>query len=319
MNINIKTDNLSNRPYAYIHITYTTVNMDPYSAEGELINIFNFFHQGQYQEVVDFDTSSLSPENHLPARLLQLRAQIQLGHAEDVEADVQGEKEPALIAVGALAQQTLGKGESAVSTIEKLAAEHGDNGAIQVIGGTVLAAAGKFEDALALLSRQEGNLEAVALIVHIHLQQNRTDLALKEVNAARRWAQDNLLVNLAEAWVGLRQGGDKYQQSFYVFEELAQAPATSSVQSLVSQAVSELHLGRTEEAQAALDQASSKGDNEAAVVANQTVLDTISGRDAKLSLEKLGTVAPHHQLLTDIAEKEDLFNKAAAKYRSVAA
>lgn len=157
MNINIKTDNLSNRPYAYIHITYTTVNMDPYSAEGELINIFNFFHQGQYQEVVDFDTSSLSPENHLPARLLQLRAQIQLGHAEDVEADVQGEKEPALIAVGALAQQTLGKGESAVSTIEKLAAEHGDNGAIQVIGGTVLAAAGKFEDALALLSRQEGN------------------------------------------------------------------------------------------------------------------------------------------------------------------
>jgi coatomer protein complex subunit epsilon len=44
-----------------------------------------------------------------------------------------------------------------VSTIEKLAAEHGDNGAVQVIGGTVLAAAGKPEDALALLSRQEGN------------------------------------------------------------------------------------------------------------------------------------------------------------------
>ena len=44
----------------------------------------------------------------------------------------------------------------------------------------------------------------VALIVQIHLQQNRTDLALKEVQAARKWAQDNLLVNIAESWVGIR-------------------------------------------------------------------------------------------------------------------
>ena len=114
----------------------------------------------------------------------------------------------------------------------------------------------------------------MALIVQIHLQQNRNDLALKEVTAARRWAQDSLLVNLAESWVCLRlarglcsssssrsgancralQGGEKYQQAFYVFEELAQAPSTSSLRTLVSQAVAELHLGRTEEAQAALEQ-----------------------------------------------------------------
>lgn len=45
---------------------------------------------------------------------------------------------------------------------------------------------------------------SVALIVQIHLQQNRSDLAVKEVQAAKRWAQDSLLVNLAESWVGLR-------------------------------------------------------------------------------------------------------------------
>lgn len=45
---------------------------------------------------------------------------------------------------------------------------------------------------------------SIALVVQIHLQQNRTDLALKEVTAARKWAQDNLLVNIAESWVGLR-------------------------------------------------------------------------------------------------------------------
>lgn len=47
-------------------------------------------------------------------------------------------------------------------------------------------------------------MEAVAVITQIHLQQNRTDLAIREVTAARRWAQDSLLVNLAESWVGLR-------------------------------------------------------------------------------------------------------------------
>ena len=44
----------------------------------------------------------------------------------------------------------------------------------------------------------------LSLIIQIRLAQNRTDLALKEVQAAKRWAQDNLLVNLAESWVGLR-------------------------------------------------------------------------------------------------------------------
>lgn len=47
-------------------------------------------------------------------------------------------------------------------------------------------------------------MDAVALITQIHLEQNRTDLAVKEVTAARRWAQDSILVNLAESWVGLR-------------------------------------------------------------------------------------------------------------------
>jgi len=131
--------------------------MDPYSAEGELINIHNHFHQGQYQEVVDFDTSSLSAENALPARVIQLRARIALGQAEDVLADVQGESEPALAAVGALAEQTLGKTEAAVNTIEKLAESAADDAIVQVIGGTVLQAAGKSEEALALLSRHSGN------------------------------------------------------------------------------------------------------------------------------------------------------------------
>ncbi|KAI1084941.1 coatomer epsilon subunit-domain-containing protein [Whalleya microplaca] len=288
--------------------------MDPYSAEGELVNIHNHFHQGQYQEVIDFDTSALSSENALPAQVLVLRARVALGQAEDVIAEVQGESEPELVAIGALAEYSLGKTDAAVKTIEELAASAGDNQAVQVVGGTVLQAAGKSEEALALLSQHSGSLDAVALITQIHLQQNRTDLAVKEVAAARRWAQDSLLVNLAESWVGLRLGGDKYQQAFYVFEELAQAPSTSTVISLVSQAVCELHLGRVEEAQGALEQAVQKYPDYAEAIANLLVLTVVIGKDATELTNSLKKAAPEHPFLVDLEEKSALFDKAATKY-----
>ncbi|KAG7115683.1 Coatomer subunit epsilon like protein [Verticillium longisporum] len=270
--------------------------MDPYSAEGELINIHNHFHQGQYQEVIDYDTSSLSAENALPARVLVLRSRIALGQSAEVLAELKGEKKPELVSLGAYAQFETGKTEEAI------------------IGGTVLQAAGLSEEALTLLSQHQGSLDAVALIVQIHLQQNRNDLALKEVAAARRWAQDSLLVNLAESWVGLRQGGEKYQQAFYVFEELAQAPATSSTISLVSQAVVELHLGRTEEAQAALDQALEKDGSNAEAIANLLVLTVIAGQDPTELTTKLQAADAKHPFLADLEEKSALFDKAATKY-----
>lgn len=133
--------------------------MDPYSAEGELINIHNHFHQGQYQEVVDFDTSSFSAENDLPTKVLQFRARIALGEAKDVVAQVKGAQEPDLLAIGALAELVSGKTDSAVATVEKLAAASPENVSVQIIGGTVLQAAGKSEEALALLSQHQGSCE----------------------------------------------------------------------------------------------------------------------------------------------------------------
>ena len=190
----------------------------------ELLNIHNAFQQGQYQTVIDFDTSSLSIENKIPARVLQLRAQVASGHAKQVLTDVKKEGErPDFAAVRAFAQYSAGNTLAAVTEVEKLVEAQSENTSVQLLGGTVLQAAGKTEEALSLLSKHQGSLEAygtrtglsyeyanfslwfrIALIVQIHLQQNRTDLALKEVQAARKWAQDSLLVNIAESWVGLR-------------------------------------------------------------------------------------------------------------------
>jgi coatomer protein complex subunit epsilon len=143
--------------------------MDPYSSEGELVNIHAAFHQYQYQSVLDdFDPESFSPENRLPARVLQLRSRVALGQARAVLDEVAGEgqKQPELAAVAALADLSLGNAGPAVEAVERLLADAGDaageNAIVQVVGGTVLASGGKADEALALLGRHQGNREFTA-------------------------------------------------------------------------------------------------------------------------------------------------------------
>ena len=204
--------------------------------------------------------------------------------------------------------------DGAVIAAEELAHSSPENPTVQILAGTVLQAAGRSEDALTLLSKHQGSLEAVALIVQIHLQQNRTDLALKEVAAARKWAQDSLLIRIAEAWTGLRVGGEKYQSAFYEFEEMAQAPGTGASKSLVSQAVAEIHLGRLPEAEAALEQALKKDPDDAGAIANSLVLNVLAGKSHEELLASLKTKAPEHAHLVDLEAKSSLFDQAAAKY-----
>lgn len=112
--------------------------------------------------MIDFDPAALSPENQLPARILQLRAQIALGQSAAVLAELAGEDDsnPDLAAVKALAQQSAGDLESAHTLAQDLAENFPDNGTVQVLAGTVLQAQGHSEEALALLAKHQGSLEA---------------------------------------------------------------------------------------------------------------------------------------------------------------
>lgn len=289
--------------------------MDPYSPEGELINIHSAFHAGAHQTVLDFDTSSFSASNSLPVRVLKLRSQIALGQAKAVSTELASEKTPDLLAIKLLADCEQGK--DVVAEAKSLAASQGqENLSVQLCTAMVLERAGETEAALDVLSKHQGSLDAVALIVQIHLRQNRTDLAIKEAQRARKWAQDSLLVNIAESWVGMREGGEKYQSAFYVFEELATSSQSQSPHSLVAQAVSELHLGRLPEAEAALQQALAIDANSPDTIANLIVLNTLLGKREETQQFKtqLQSVAADHGALLDWKEKKEEFARAASKY-----
>lgn len=125
----------------------------------ELINIHTAFHAGAYQQVLDFDTSPFSAPNALPARILKLRAQIALGGAKDVAAELSGEKTPDLVAVRLLAEYETGK--DVLAEVKKLAEQQGqENLTVQLCAGMVLERAGETEEALSVLSKHQGSLDA---------------------------------------------------------------------------------------------------------------------------------------------------------------
>jgi coatomer subunit epsilon len=99
-----------------------------------------------------------------------------------------------------------------------------------------------------------------------------------------------------------------------VFEELAQADASQSVQSLVGQAISELHLGRLPESQSAFEQAVALSPKNPDVLANLIVLNTVLGKATAEEKKTLQSISPGHQLVKDLADKRSEFDKAASRY-----
>ena len=75
----------------------------------------------------------------------------------EVEAE---DEEPDFAAVKALALNYSDSASEALKLVEGLAASDPENGTVQVLGGTVLQSHGKSDEALALLSKHQGNLEA---------------------------------------------------------------------------------------------------------------------------------------------------------------
>ncbi|KAG8626422.1 hypothetical protein KVT40_005367 [Elsinoe batatas] len=293
--------------------------MDPYTTDSELINIHTAFHQSQHQTVIDTNLSSFSSTSAPFARLLQLRSRLALKQYSEALSSLPSPSpsaSPQDLASRLLTTYLSSPSPKILSDAQALADSHPDDAAVQILIGTLLARAGEYDAALALLRKHQGSLDAVALIVQVYLLQNRTDLAAKECKSARGFAQDALLVNLGEAWVGMREGGEKYQQAFYVFEELAQAPSTQAPQSLVAQAVSELHLGRLPEAETALQQALALDGENADALANQAVLNTILGKgeEADVVLKKLQGVDKGHPFLEEVGKRREAFEAAAGKY-----
>ncbi|THH15264.1 hypothetical protein EW146_g5186 [Bondarzewia mesenterica] len=300
----------------------------------EVYNVKQQFYLGAFKTLVDLTLPDPSSNDYVPTLLYKARAHIALGDPKPVSSLIPSETENfALKAVSSLASYV--SGEAADAPLEELRdlcveiegddaeATEREKGWVRVLAGTAFARAGEVEEALETLGAETSteNLEGVAVIVQIYLSIHRADLARKEFERAKHWAEDDLLLQLIEASIVLVTGKDSYADcnSFYT-EQLAN-PSLSSSHLLTARGVTRLLRGEIAEAKSDLEEAvtqqGGKEDEEtlaASVVAARLGTGTKKG-DADQLWSRLASEYPNHPLVTDVNAKADQFDELAAKFK----
>jgi coatomer subunit epsilon len=183
-------------------------------------------------------------------------------------------------------------------------------------------------------------LPRVAIAVHIYLSIHRPDLARKEFDRAKHWAEDDLLLQLIESTIGLVTGKDGYSdsQSFYT-EQLAN-PSLSSPHLLTARGVTRLLRGEAQEAKSDLEEAISQqgGHADAETLAASVVAAGLGPKKGDADelwryvrseciflqfrysrvitfLSRLVSAYPEHPLVTAVNAKSSEFDDLAVKIK----
>ncbi|KAF8944396.1 hypothetical protein BGZ47_004295 [Haplosporangium gracile] len=306
--------------------------------ENTLFAIRNLFYSGNYTQVISETTSSRTRASANQATIHQLdlflfRSLIATKNYTRVAQEIteshglglQALKAQAVYLDAVQSADAAGR-DAALAHLRDLLLVHSPDDhqpeitalEVKVVVGQVLATEGLVEEALTVLLPHNNHLESVAVVVQIYLQMNRLDLARKEVEACKSWAEDAMLAQLMEAWVGLRTGGgDKYQSAYYIYEEIATSSTSPTVKSLIGEAVCNIQMGHYPEAEGILQEVLSRDPTNTDAIVNQIVLSTLLSKPAEeisVLVQQLQSVAPNHSYLQDLDLKSSLFDRVAQRF-----
>ncbi|EMD39205.1 hypothetical protein CERSUDRAFT_112883 [Gelatoporia subvermispora B] len=301
----------------------------------ELYHVKQQFILGAYKTLVDLTLPDPSSPEYTPLLVYKARSHIALNDTQAVVQIVPADTENvALKAVAALARYVgataAADKDAALEELRDLCveidsddveADEREKGYVRVLAGTAFARAGEVEEALETLgvSTNTENLEAVAIVVQVYLSINRPDLARKEFDRAKRWAEDDLLLQLIEASIGLVTGKDAYNDCNSFYTEQLGNPSLSSSHLLTARGVTRLLKGEVPAAKSDFEEAVSQqgGTPDAETLANMTVaagLGTSKLAEAEQLWSQLASQHPEYPMVADVTAKEALFDELATKF-----
>ncbi|KIM90464.1 hypothetical protein PILCRDRAFT_812218 [Piloderma croceum F 1598] len=297
----------------------------------DLYHVKQQFTLGAYKAFVDLTLPDPSSPDYTPTLLYKARALIALEHTQEaIDLIPANSENVAMKAIAALAKY-VGTTEAEVreASLEQLrdlcveiegeADGDDEKGLVRVVAGTAFFRAGEIEEALESLGAgtDHENLEAVAVIVHIYLSIHRPDLAKKEFERSKQWAEDDLLLQLIESSIGLVTGKDAYANSNSFYSEQIANPSLSSPHLLTARGVTRILRNEIPAAKSDLEEAQSQESGDAETAAALVVAAGL-GATKKAEAEDLWTKFihdhPNHPLVVDVAQKAGLFDEAAANF-----
>ncbi|KAG9018216.1 hypothetical protein FRB90_011851 [Tulasnella sp. 427] len=298
-----------------------------------LFYLQNQFYLGNYKYLCDNPLPSKSDPSYLATVCYTARSQIALKNYSAALSLLGSDTSPPSRALTSLAKYLSAKGDDKDTYLEELrdlsieiedgfegdSEEGAGAGVVKVVAATAFFTEGEVEEALTTLGAgcKSQDIECVALIVHIYLSIARPDLAKKEYEAAKKWADDSLLIQMVEASIGLTVGSRTLQTAQYIYAEQVQAPGSSTNPAIITaKGISHLLLGAYSEAESAFNEALSIEPNYAEALAAKVTLAELKGKkgEADEAISRLHSSHPDHILLKDFAEKEDAFDTAASQF-----
>ena len=297
----------------------------------EIYMVRSHFWCGNYQLAINEGAKTHPPTDGLRIErdAYVYRAYVALGNHGIVMDEITGDAPVALQAVRLLATflgEEPGAGGGRAAALATLSEwlndpEKGGDPTLQLVGGQMFLADDNTTEALRAI-RFASTVEQLGLAAQVYLRMHRLDLADKAVKAMAALDDDSTLSQLAAAWAHLAHGGARCQEAAYVFQELIDKFGASALLQN-GLACAYLHMGRFEEADKLLVDASTKGGGggNADTLVNQVCCAQHLQKPAEVTaryVKQLQRAAPNHPWVEQYALVDAAFEKAAAGYAAEA-
>lgn len=183
---------------------------------------------------------------------------------------------------------------------------------LNVIASEIFLKVHELEEALSVLGAGLGvkSIECVVTLIQIYLSINRLDLALNELNLAKSWSEDYVLLQISETWLNLfgvqTSVNLPYHQSHYILEQFQNFN--------LLKCITYATLNQFDESLGEFSKLIDKEDNEFNLM-NYIVILTNMNLPYQEYLNKLKIINPNNILITSLNDKSIEFDQLSNNFK----
>eukprot|EP00052_Salpingoeca_macrocollata_P008136 m.64729 g.64729 ORF g.64729 m.64729 type:complete len:427 (+) comp16447_c1_seq1:1801-3081(+) len=286
-----------------------------------LFQVRNALYIGNYQVCINEAQKLKAPTPEIAEEkdVLMYRAMVAQGKYAMVKGDITSSSSSALQAVKRLALY-LHKPTDKAAAVEEAKKQMDDgmsltNPTVALVNAMIFMNEERYDDGLRCL-HQSTVLDNMALAVQIMLKMDRVDLARKELKRMQGVDEDSTITQLSLAWVNLASGGEKLQEAYYIFQEMADKFGPTPTL-LNGQAACYMLQGKYDDVEGLLQTALEKDSGNPETLINLASVTQFLGKAPEVSqryINQLVDTFPKHPFVVALHEKEEHFGVCASQF-----